>query len=141
EFALASAEVDPGFRQVFKQATVLLSGYQRAQEAIASVVFCRDIVDFSRAEADRLLCVPDRQVLLAAIAAEMRGVKQHILLLPPRCDTLGIERDMAPASLFQRGEHLARSTDELVQLERERRPALGSAYIMGSHQKTLQGGT
>ena len=30
---------------------------------------------------------------------------------------------------------------KMVQLERERRPALGRAHIMGCHQKTLQGGT
>ena len=47
DFGFATAEVDPGFRQVFEQAAVLLPGHQRTQEAIAGVVFCRDIVDFT----------------------------------------------------------------------------------------------
>ena len=63
----------------------------------------------------------------------MRRVKQHILLLSPRRETLSIERDMALTSRLQRGEYLAGTADELVQLERERRPALGRAHIMGSH--------
>ena len=47
DLGFATAEVDPGFREVFEQATVLLPGQQRTQEAIAGVVFCRDIVDFT----------------------------------------------------------------------------------------------
>ncbi|MNF93435.1 hypothetical protein D3C84_761100 [compost metagenome] len=58
--------------------------------------------------------MPDRQVFLAAIAAEVRGVKQHIFLLATRRETLGIQRDMALAARFQGGEHLAGTADELV---------------------------
>ena len=47
DFGFVTAEVDPGFRQVFEQAAVLLPGHQRTQEAMAGVVFCRDIVDFT----------------------------------------------------------------------------------------------
>ncbi|MNF93436.1 hypothetical protein D3C85_1618330 [compost metagenome] len=55
DLGFAATEVDPGFRQVFEQAAVLLSGHQRAQKAIAGVVLCCDVVDFTRAEVDRLL--------------------------------------------------------------------------------------
>jgi hypothetical protein len=59
--------------------------------------------------------VPDRQVFLTAIPAEMDRVE---LAAPVAGNVLAaVERQETLAGCLQRGEHLATTGDELVQLE------------------------
>lgn len=93
--------------------------------------FGAGVVDFTRKELGRLpLVAPHRVVFLAAVAAEVRRVKQDTLVLPARRKPLGVQRDQALADRFERAEDLAGAADELMQLEGEQGPPVGSLHVL-----------
>ena len=77
-------------------------------------------------------------VLLPAVSAEVDGVEPRALGLTARCEALGVQRDVALVHSLERGQHLARAANELMQLESERRAALGRTQIVCGDQEAAQ---
>ena len=143
DLRLGLAKVQPGLGQVFDAVPVALAKLGGAQKAIAGVfvVVAGDVVNLSRGVFDLPLArAPHRVVFLTAVPAKMHRVQLRALVLAAGGKALGVQRDVAHAFGFQRGQHLARAADELVQLECKGCASLGGFDIVRGHQKTLQPG-
>ena len=122
-------------------------GRNRHEEAepaivVALVVVEREILDGPGLEAPRTAvgAVPDRQVFLPAVVAEMQGVEPLVSVAFGKED-LGVEHDLPDAVGLDRRVRAARAGDELVQAHAEERlvAAPAGALLLGPAGDEKQG--
>ena len=140
DLGLGLGQVEPALGQVFP-AVVNQVTADRAEEPVACilVIVAGDVIDLAGVKGwCPLAGAPHGVVFLPTVAAEVNGVEAGAFFLAAGSEALGVERDVSLARSLERGEHLARAANELVQLEREGCPALRGAHVVRCHQKAAQ---
>src|SRR5690554_1586093 len=134
ELWFSFAEINPVFGQFFQEAFVseVFRFWTKKAEALFSFFSVTGFADVSRAETDTVLFrTPDRMIFLAAVAAEVGAVQQGLFVLPAWGKFLCVKGNNALVGRLQRGQHLARPADELVQLEGKGRTTLWVVHFVG----------
>ena len=131
--------LNPGLGIVFRVGGVPAAGGIRHEVAgLHAVVLVLAFFDAAHREGPPLIAVlvPDRDVFLATVAAEV-----HVVQMPAtvaRDELLPIQGHGPHSRCLQRREDLATARDELMQLEREQGLAGSVLDVVGTQQELLQ---